>query len=124
MSAVNDLYTRWGVSEQGDNIVNVPREVFNTLVLLALGRVNYSEDEYLSRHQDVKKAVARGDFASGWMHFLWVGLKENRKLGDADVDPKRYLELNRDLANIFDENSHEDLINHWKSVGWAEGRLR
>lgn len=124
MGALENLYARWGVTEQSTSTMGVPKDVFETLVLLALGRVRYSEEEYLERHLDVKKAVVSGDISSGWMHFIWVGLKEGRKLEDAQVDASRYLENNRDLVHFFPDASADDLINHWKNVGWAEGRLR
>lgn len=124
MSGLESLYSRWGISELQGGKVRVPERVFETLVFLALGRLQFEEVDYVDRHNDVKQAIEHGTFASGWQHFVWSGVAENRELTDVPVDADEYLKVNPDLMEIYSPEDVQGLIAHWKNIGWLEGRPR
>jgi hypothetical protein len=124
VSGIEALYSRWGVTELPDGKVRMSEQVFQSLLFLALGRLRYSEEDYLARHSDVKEAIERGTFASGWQHFVWAGVAENRELMDVVVNAGEYVQMNPDLLEIYSDNDDQGLAAHWKNVGWLEGRPR
>jgi SAM-dependent methyltransferase len=45
----------------------------------SISTVDFSESDYLALNPDVARAVARGEFACGWDHFVMFGRAEGRK---------------------------------------------
>lgn len=123
MDALETLLERWGCRKSitSSNMVLAPSAVLEQLVCLAFGRSVFCEKDYLEEQPDVAEAVRNKAFMSGLQHFLWEGIKENRGLSAARVDPGRYLELNPDLA-VDGLKSDAALVEHWLSIGWLEGR--
>lgn len=81
----------------------------------------FSEKYYLANNADVANAVKKGDFVSGYSHYLQYGKKEGRKpLPDipAGFNDANYLKLNPDVANA----GYTSGLAHYLTYGYNENR--
>lgn len=53
----------------------------------------FDEEQYFSENPDVAQAVQRGDFQSGYDHWVRAGMHEGRKFPDSEVDRPQILGL-------------------------------
>ena len=70
-------------------------------------------------------AVAKGDFVSGYHHYLRAGRVEARPGGflPQDWDEEGYLQAHPDVAAAVAKGSYVRGYNHYLAAGRAEGRL-
>lgn len=64
----------------------------------------FSEPDYLGANPDVREAVTRGEFKSGWHHFITFGFRERRK-GVSDAFMVTFL-LERDAVEASSPPPH------------------
>jgi hypothetical protein len=83
------------------------------------------EKLYLALYPDVAAAVARGEFASGYEHYLKHGEAERRHYGSVprDWNEKLYLALYPDVAAVVASGQFGSGYEHYLKNGRAEGRL-
>ena len=81
----------------------------------------FDERYYLSQYQDVAQAVVAGDFATGYDHFVAIGLKEGRNpiayYSEAD-----YLANNADVKDAIAEGFFSSGVEHFVLLGHKENR--
>ena len=81
----------------------------------------FSERYYLTTYPDVAYAVARGQYASGYMHFLMRGQYEGRAPSEV-FDPAYYLQNNPDVAQAVRKHQFASGFEHFARFGAAEVR--
>jgi SAM-dependent methyltransferase len=81
--------------------------------------IDFNEFAYLRTHRDVKDAVARGEFASGWEHFEKFGRSEGRIANRfLTVDRLHFLHDYRSLvAKLIDAHPDDHATAMAKAVG-------
>ena len=81
----------------------------------------FDERYYLSQYQDVAQAVAAGDLATGYDHFVAIGLKEGRNpiayYSEAD-----YLANNIDVKDAVAGGFFSSGVEHFVLIGHKESR--
>lgn len=84
---------------------------------------DFDEDYYLASHDDVKKAVKAGKFASGFQHYIINGINENRPKNGKIFDENYYLEKNPDVAEAIKfRNEFSNGYHHYLMHGRYEKR--
>jgi hypothetical protein len=90
---------------------------------LLAGFLLYNEADYLNANPDVRQAVQKGNFLSGFAHFQEYGNRENRFPGYNGFLWDDYISANADLASFrSDPNPEARARAHFKETGYAEGR--
>ncbi|MEM8720124.1 MAG: class I SAM-dependent methyltransferase [Cyanobacteria bacterium P01_G01_bin.39] len=87
---------------------------------------DFDETKYLQANLDIAQAVKRGDFESGWDHYLRSGKAENRLdlvQEYAAFDEAQYLQANLDVAQAVKRGDFESGWEHYSRTGKAENRL-
>lgn len=87
----------------------------------------FNEKDYLRCHQDVEFAVRRGDYSSGFDHYLKYGILEGRFPGFHGFDHIKYLARNPDVADSLKSKGGDmraGARDHFRRSGYAEGRSR
>lgn len=82
----------------------------------------FDEAFYLAQNPDVAAAVARGDFVSGYAHYLQYGMAEERD-PDALFDSAWYLAQNPDVDAAVAQGVFDSAYEHYLAYGSDEGRL-
>lgn len=96
----------------------------------------FDEAAYLDLYGDVRDAVHKGIYASGWEHFLRFGKAEGRSQGhnvvpeplpandgdDEDFDEGTYLWLHADVRHAVEQKVWASGWAHYQHTGKAEGR--
>jgi len=100
----------------------------------------FREDEYLARNPDVREALARGQFTSGFDHWVLNGMREARSVFELpypkqansrvaaatstglEFDEDLYLFFNPDVARAVRKGSFDSGLEHWQKHGSFEGR--
>jgi len=111
------------VKSQKTNYIAVE---FNYLVdcLLPYVREIYVDLEwYLSRHPDVKEAIARGQCADAQDHYARHGFYEHRMPYFIKVDEDWYLSEYEDVRNAVRSGAYETGQAHFEELGYREGRF-
>ena len=88
----------------------------------ALSENNFSEDDYLDLNPDVRAAVERGEYKSGFAHWLACGKYEGRTFHPTRFDESEYLESNPDVATAVRDKEYSSGRVHWDRIGRLEGR--
>jgi len=85
---------------------------------------DWNEELYLRVNPDVKDAIARGTFVSGYHHWLAAGKLERREGGLAPSDwyEARYLQANPDVAYKIRAGRYLNGYHHYLAAGRAENR--
>jgi hypothetical protein len=96
----------------------------NAASILTDWKPGWNERLYLALYPDVAAAVARGEFASGYEHYLKHGQAEGRHYGNvpADWDESLYLALYPDVAAVVASGQFGSGYEHYVKNGQAEGR--
>lgn len=96
----------------------------NAAPVLTDWKAGWNERLYLGLYPDVAAAVARGEFASGYEHYLKHGQAEGRHYGNvpADWDEGLYLALYPDVAAVVASGQFGSGYEHYLKNGQAEGR--
>jgi len=81
----------------------------------------YDEDIYLSNYADVKQAVHRGEFSSGFEHYLKHGRYEQRVIKDK-FDEDYYLAHNPDVDAAVKRKEFSSGFEHYLKHGHLEKR--
>ena len=111
-------YIEYGAREGRDCYVEKVPGAFSTFrASLSL----FEEDFYLKYYTDVADVVRKGDFESGFQHFIMYGAAENRNPSTL-FDSSAYLEANPDVANAVASGQSPSAFFHYAMHGAAEGR--
>lgn len=81
----------------------------------------FNESYYLSNNPDVTAAVARGQFLSGYDHFVKLGAAELRN-PNAFFNAQEYAAANPDVLSAVSQRVFPSLWDHYINFGLAEGR--
>ena len=81
----------------------------------------FDESYYLSKNPDVTAAVARGQFLSGYDHFVKLGAAELRN-PNAFFNAQEYAAANPDVLSAVSQRVFPSLWDHYINFGLAEGR--
>ena len=84
----------------------------------------FSEEDYLYLNPDVRSAVKRGEYKSGFAHWLACGKYEGRTFEHTRFDESEYLESNPDVASALRNKEYSSGREHWERTGRLEGRKR
>lgn len=85
----------------------------------------FSENWYLYRYSDVKQAVAKGTFKSGYEHYVKYGKNEKRQPVPPipeDFNEGDYLELNQDVKQAVEKGNCISGAQHYMLNGFKETR--
>lgn len=82
----------------------------------------FSETAYLTLHPDVAAALAAGQFANGYAHFLAFGRAEGRSPDGRYAGDALYLACQPDVAAAVAAGAFESGLQHYFLFGAAEGR--
>ena len=83
---------------------------------------NFSEEDYLYLNPDVRSGIERGEYKSGFAHWLACGKREGRTFQPTRFDESEYLELNPDVASAVRHKECSSGREHWERTGRLEGR--
>ncbi len=92
-----------------------------TGVTVSTAPVGFDEAYYLAEYPDVARAVALGQIASGYQHYLLYGQHEGRN-PSAFFDEKYYLATNPDVAAAVRSGQIASGFQHFLAYGQFEGR--
>ena len=81
----------------------------------------FDETYYLANNSDIAAAVAAGELASGYSHFVTSGLAEGRNPSTL-YNEQFYLEANPDVLAALEANSFSSGLQHFLTNGHIEGR--
>jgi hypothetical protein len=98
-------------------------DAFRKAVRLLISAVHVDEDWYLTRYQDIAKAVAGGSVASARQHFVDDGYFEGRMPFAMTVNEEWYLNEYPDVANDVRSGRVSSAQRHFETHGYREGRL-
>ena len=85
----------------------------------------FSENWYLYRYNDVKQAVKKGTFKSGYEHYIKYGKAEKRQSVPpipGDFNEGDYLELNQDVKQAVEKGDYISGAQHYMLNGFKETR--
>jgi ectoine hydroxylase-related dioxygenase (phytanoyl-CoA dioxygenase family) len=88
---------------------------------LSLDRADFEEAIYFSRYPDIAAAIARGDVADGWTHYVAHGRAEGRS-GSA-LETEFYLRSYPLAAREIADGLAADAREHYRLLGRARGYL-
>jgi hypothetical protein len=103
--------------------ITVSRDLLMQLLDLYVSCWDFDEDWYLTTYPDVREAIQKGAFTSGWMHFRKVGYFEGRLGASPSVDTQWYTSAYPDIAKAMLDGKVTDATDHFVRFGYAEGRL-
>ncbi|MCD7109076.1 hypothetical protein LRX75_08470 [Rhizobium sp. DKSPLA3] len=87
------------------------------------GFLLFNESDYIRANPDVRQAVQRGEFPSGFAHFQERGNMERRFPGFNGFKWDDYIKANADLAHFREDPNPEARAKaHFKENGYTEGR--
>ncbi len=80
---------------------------------------DFDENKYLELNIDVKNAVAKGEFISGWSHFISYGYYENRDGGPIKIEQpiKNLLDNIKHPPPHLRVRVHSKVVFTYKSIG-------
>ncbi|WP_298956305.1 hypothetical protein [uncultured Methylobacterium sp.] len=110
-------------SSDGRHNILIDKELFVAILRKALASVTVDDDWYLDRYQDVRSAIARGEFRSAHDHFVRFGYLEGRLPYAIPVDEAFYLAHNPDVKAGIEAGALPDAATHFYMSGASEGRL-
>jgi uncharacterized repeat protein (TIGR01451 family) len=88
---------------------------------------NFNEEWYLANNPDVAAAVHRGEFGSGWHHYVLFGQSEGRTSGEpldyGVFNEGHYLAMHPDVAMAVEQGVFGSGWQHYQLFGMEEGRL-
>nr|WP_275445887.1 MULTISPECIES: cadherin-like domain-containing protein [unclassified Halomonas] len=114
-----------------DTLQNVELLRFDDRVVLAQAPdlvtpqvMAFEESYYLGHNPDVAEAVARGDYANGYDHYVQYGAGEGRSTAErgAAFDEAYYLSHNPDVAAAVERGDFRSGYEHFAMYGQDEGR--
>ncbi len=96
------------------------------------GNCQFNEHDYLFLNPDVVEAIRRGEFLSGYDHYIRVGQFENRRISLScgrihdgrwcEYNESDYLFLNPDVATAVRRGEFSSGYEHYIRYGQYEGR--
>lgn len=81
----------------------------------------YFEPAYLEHNPDVAGAVERGEYRSGFEHFLSVGLEEGRLFSELDMDEEWYRQEYPGAVLEVEQARFRNVLDHYLACGAARG---
>ena len=94
------------------------REIFS----IAISKLAFDEDFYLSTYQDIRAAYESGDISDLQEHFIEQGYFEGRLGVDPKVDAEFYAETYPDVAAAIASGAVGSAQEHYVRAGAFEGR--
>jgi hypothetical protein len=107
---------------RGELQVNMSYDDFLAVIRTILVAADVDERWYLQRYEDIARAVAKGDVASGRRHFIDDGYFEGRQPFPIEVDEKWYLAEYPDVADAIRVGDIASAQAHFDALGYMEGR--
>lgn len=87
----------------------------------------FSENWYLYRYNDIKQAVEKGTFKSGYEHYIKYGKNEKRQPVPpipSDFNEADYLELNQDIKKAVAKGNYISGVHHFMLYGFKESHRK
>jgi hypothetical protein len=110
-------------SDDGDERVSVPADLFRRFLILALQTKNlFDETFYLSENDDIQEAIKHKKISSAADHYFNTGYFEGRLPCKILVDERYYLQENPDIADAIRKGSIKNAQQHFEVTGFGEGR--
>ncbi|RVU18118.1 hypothetical protein [Methylobacterium oryzihabitans] len=110
-------------TSDGKHNILIDKDLLVSILKKALTAVNVDDEWYLDRYQDVRTAIARGEFKSARDHFVRFGYLEGRLPYAIPVDEAYYLDHNPDVRAGIEAGALPDAATHFYMSGASEGRL-
>ncbi len=82
----------------------------------------FCESDYLLSNPDAAAAIERGEFRSGFDHWINCGKHEGRLFEPREFNEHDYLELNPDVISAIRNGVYASGRDHWLQCGRLEGR--
>lgn len=84
---------------------------------------NFSEEAYLELNTDVRDALNKKMFKSGWEHYQQFGFREPRLRALRHLDESHYLKTNQDVREHVQKGLLTDGKTHFRHSGMYENRF-
>jgi hypothetical protein len=110
------------LDEGSESIVLTAEQIRNAVKLLLRG-VEVDEAWYLNEYQDVRDAIAQGNFRSGKHHFIENGYFEGRRPCCIMVDDDWYGRAYPDVSEGLEFGEVSSYQEHFEQYGEKEGRF-
>ncbi|MBV1703752.1 MAG: hypothetical protein KGI57_08200 [Hyphomicrobiales bacterium] len=123
LNGVLSSYIATHKNEKNEIDVIIPKLVFDYVLAAALSSVRIDERWYVSKYDDVRKAIESGHIKSAKHHFISSGYAEGRLPYHIKVDEDFYLRTNKDVADALKNKTTESAQSHFEIAGYSEGRL-
>ncbi|TGD97413.1 hypothetical protein [Methylobacterium nonmethylotrophicum] len=107
----------------GSEEFTISKEMLYDLIKCALKNVEFDEDWYLERHQDIKQAIEAGEIKNAKEHFIKYGYFEGKLPYRIPVDDNFYLSENQDVRDGVANGTIKSAAEHFYTAGAQEGRL-
>lgn len=83
---------------------------------------DFNEKFYLESYPDVKEAIERGEFTSGFHHYVLAGYLEGRTF-IAGFNERYYIEHNPDVKHAIEKGEFVSGLHHYLRYGLNESRI-
>jgi hypothetical protein len=97
--------------------------VLREIIAVAISKLPFDEEFYISTYEDVREAYGRGDIADLRTHFVEQGYFECRLGVKPDVDEEFYKDTYPDVAVAIASNVIGSALEHYLTAGVFEGRF-
>lgn len=101
----------------------IDQHFFFDLFAYVLSYVYFDENWYLTRYQDIQKALERGIVTSARQHYMRFGFYEHRLPYRIEIDEAWYLKTYSDVKNAIEKRQYASGQVHFEVAGFGEGRL-
>ena len=101
--------------------VSIP--MLREVIMLAVSKLPFDEDFYLSTYNDIREAYQSGEVSNLRVHFMEEGYFEGRLGAMPDLDEVFYRETYPDVAEAITNNELESVMEHYIRAGAVEGRF-
>ena len=99
-----------------------PRSNGHVPPLPVLSDETFCESDYLLSNPDAAAAIERGEFRSGYDHWISCGKQEGRRFEPCEFSETDYLDLNPDVVCTVRDGTFASGRDHWLQRGRLEGR--
>jgi glycosyltransferase involved in cell wall biosynthesis len=112
-----------GLGRTPDNeLVIMSRDLFRLFTEALARAAGFDVAWYRAHNPDVADAVARGEIADEFEHFVSFGYEEGRVPADQEVDEAWYRQAHGDVDQAIAGGGHESGETHYHDIGYFEGR--
>jgi hypothetical protein len=100
----------------------IPIPILREIMLLAISKLPFDEDFYLSSYSDIRTAYSSGRISDLRAHFVDTGYFEGRLGVNPNIDERFYRETYPDVAAAIAKGDVTSCLDHYVLMGAAEGR--